>query len=102
MKVYCPLCSWAPGPHDRWMCVPQCRTVWNTFETNGKCPGCGRRWTETCCLACARWSPHEDWYHDDEPGESDEEADRREQPRRLPRQVPQQVPELVPSPADRA
>ena len=82
MKIYCPRCAWAPGPHDRWMCLPACGTVWNTFETGGKCPGCGRRWTETCCLACVRWSPHEDWYHDDTETDEQDAAERDDVARR--------------------
>ena len=91
MKIYCPRCAWEPGPHDRWMCLPECGTVWNTFETGGKCPGCGRRWTETCCLACARWSPHEDWYHDDETGADERDAAAEETRRRRVRPQPVEV-----------
>jgi hypothetical protein len=49
------------------MCRPSCGTVWNTFETRGRCPGCGYQWTRTVCLACQRISPHLDWYAPDEP-----------------------------------
>lgn len=95
MKIYCPLCSWAPGPYDRWVCLSECGMVWNTFETNGKCPRCRRRWTETCCLACVRWSPHEDWYHDDDETAADEDAERRERPERRPVHVPRQPAEVT-------
>lgn len=89
MKIYCPLCAWAPGPDDRWVCVSSCAMVWNTFETNGKCPRCRRRWTETCCLACGRWSPHEDWYHDtDADADSDDAEERIWRERPEPVEVP--------------
>ena len=73
MKIYCPLCEWAPGAHDRWMCAPPCGMLWNTFETGGRCPRCAKQWHHTQCLACARWSRHEDWYHDDVPDETEVE-----------------------------
>jgi hypothetical protein len=53
------------------MCVSQgppefftggCGTVWNTFDTRGRCPGCSHQWTWTRCFACDGWSPHDDWY----------------------------------------
>jgi len=34
---------------------------WNTFETRGACPACGRAWRETQCR-CLAWSPHDEWY----------------------------------------
>ena len=67
MKIYCPLCEYEPRASDRWMCAPGCGEVWNTFETRGRCPGCHKRWRETCCPACGRWSPHDDWYHEETP-----------------------------------
>ncbi|MFL5581944.1 MAG: hypothetical protein ACJ8AO_16365 [Gemmatimonadaceae bacterium] len=66
-KIYCPHCEWAPSASDRWACVPGCSTVWNTFETRARCPGCGKRWRVTQCLACWVISLHEDWYHDETP-----------------------------------
>ena len=65
-RIRCPRCAWRPGREDRWICLPACGTVWNTFETGGRCPGCGHRWADTKCLRCRRWSRHADWY---EPGE---------------------------------
>lgn len=61
-RIRCPRCAWQPRRRDRWICVPECGTSWNTFDTRGRCPGCGRQWLETACLACGRWSPHLDWY----------------------------------------
>ena len=62
-RVRCPRCGWEPGKHDKWMC--HCLHAWNTFETRGVCPACGRRWEETQCPRCLAWSRHEDWYVED-------------------------------------
>ncbi len=70
-RIYCPRCEWAPGPHDRWMCAPGCNTVWNTFETRARCPGCAKQWRITQCLLCHARSLHEDWYHDETPAADD-------------------------------
>jgi hypothetical protein len=80
-SIYCPKCEWAPGPHDRWMCHPGCLTVWNTFETRARCPGCQKQWQVTACLRCHAFSPHEDGYHDrDEvPEHADDAFDREEE-----------------------
>ena len=59
-RIRCPACGWAPGRHDRWACT--CLHVWNTFDTGGVCPACGREWAETQCPRCGSWSPHFDWY----------------------------------------
>ena len=62
IKIYCPKCQWEPTPSSRWQCV--CRCVWNTFDTGGVCPDCGKAWEETACPACHRFSPHRSWYHE--------------------------------------
>ena len=77
-RIHCPRCAWAPSPHDRWECRPGCRTVWNTFETRGRCPGCAKRWLVTVCLACVVSSLHEHWYHD-EGSDADRWSDAEEQ-----------------------
>ena len=59
-RIRCPRCGWEPGRGDRWMC--SCLHLWNTFETGGVCPACGRQWQETQCPRCHAWSPHSDWY----------------------------------------
>jgi hypothetical protein len=69
--IRCPLCAWRPTPASRWCCIciqtPEpffvgCGTDWNTFETRGRCPGCGHQWQWTSFLRCAQWSLHERWY----------------------------------------
>ncbi len=70
-RIYCPRCDWKPSAGDRWMCVPGCHTVWNTFETRARCPGCSKQWRITVCLACLVNSLHEHWYHDEQ-----QDADR--------------------------
>jgi hypothetical protein len=64
-EVSCPRCGWRPLPHHRWICGPVrggCGTVWNTFTTRAVCPGCGKRWCDSACLACLRVSQHDAWY----------------------------------------
>jgi hypothetical protein len=69
--IRCPLCAWQPEPSSRWSCEPMyspeppfqgCGTVWNTFVTHGRCPGCSHQWSWTSCLRCQGWSLHLDWY----------------------------------------
>jgi hypothetical protein len=63
VKIFCPKCEWVPQPSDLWMCESPCGHLWNTFETGGVCPQCGRNWEDTQCLRCQAWSRHADWYH---------------------------------------
>ena len=60
VKIECPKCTWEPTPDSRWQC--SCGHIWNTFDTAGRCPSCGKQWKDTCCLSCHEWSPHIDWY----------------------------------------
>jgi hypothetical protein len=71
--IRCPLCSWRPSPTSRWSCscigTPEpyfesCGTVWNTFSTGGRCPGCQHLWRWTTCLQCQEPSLHVDWYEE--------------------------------------
>jgi hypothetical protein len=73
-RIRCPLCRWCPRKSSRWFCAdcdaPEffyggCGTLWNTFETGGKCPTCQYQWRWTSCLNCRGWSLHEDWYKND-------------------------------------
>jgi len=63
--VSCPKCGWEPDETCRWMC-DECRTKWNTFETNATCPGCGKVFIDTQCLrsrsGCGQMSLNADWY----------------------------------------
>jgi hypothetical protein len=70
-RIRCPACKWQPQASSRWTCFDAdgtehsqggCWTEWNTFDTRGKCPGCGHQWIRTTCLRCAVHSLHEDWY----------------------------------------
>ena len=72
--VRCPLCHWRPDANNRWRCecngTPEpffhsCGTVWNTFLTGGRCPGCDHQWQWTSCLRCEQASPHQEWYGSD-------------------------------------
>jgi hypothetical protein len=72
-RVRCPLCVWRPPESSRWCCLrtpsPEgffggCGTMWNTFSTRGRCPGCRYQWRWTKCLRCSGWSRHEDWYEE--------------------------------------
>src|SRR5262245_29512420 len=56
-QIRCPGCAWVPHAADVWSCV--CGWAWNTFDTQGRCPGCGQVWAETECLRCARIYPHQ-------------------------------------------
>ena len=69
--ILCPKCSWRPSRSSRWCCdcdgTPEppfdsCGTVWNTFDTRGRCPGCRHQWQWTTCLECEVASRHETWY----------------------------------------
>jgi hypothetical protein len=78
-RIRCPLCSWQPKPTSVWCCsclstpepfFPACGTVWNTFSTRGRCPGCSHQWKWTTCLRCGNYSIHEDWYEESRSGGS--------------------------------
>ena len=64
LEIACPKCNWEPDGGDHWQC--SCGHEWNTFETTGKCPNCGKVWRDTKCPpvpgGCNQWSPHVDWY----------------------------------------
>ena len=66
IRIRCPKCEWEPDGGPYWEC--DCGTRWNTFDTMGTCPRCGRKWHDTQCPGpffpggCGAWSPHDDWY----------------------------------------
>jgi hypothetical protein len=70
-RIRCPKCRWQPERASTWVCwsgpgpeppFASCGTAWHTFDTGGRCPGCGHQWQWTTCLSCGEWSPHLDWY----------------------------------------
>lgn len=70
-RIRCPLCDWRPTPASTWCCFGEgtpeppfewCGTIWNTFTTHGRCPGCRHQWQWTSCLRCGGFSLHDDWY----------------------------------------
>jgi len=72
-RIRCPLCGWQPTPSSMWCChvsrTPEpffegCGTMWNTFSTRGRCPGCAHQWRWTTCLRCEGWSLHDEWYEE--------------------------------------
>jgi len=64
IKITCPKCNWEPDGGEYWAC--DCGHQWNTFDTAGRCPSCGKQWEQTQCVVhhggCTEWSPHIDWY----------------------------------------
>lgn len=69
IRISCPRCDWEPDDACRWVCTV-CNTHWNTFETRGVCPACGKVHEETQCFrrkgGCGEVSPHADWYEETE------------------------------------
>jgi hypothetical protein len=65
IHIYCPKCMWEPDGKPYWQC--SCGTVWDTFSTGARCPGCKKVWEKTQCIAhaggCNAFNPHLDWYH---------------------------------------
>lgn len=68
-RIRCPKCAWQSRKESRWSCGEPCFCLWNTFDTAGRCPRCNRVWLHTCCLSCSQWSPHLEWYEQDEPSQ---------------------------------
>src|SRR5687767_9384303 len=63
LPIACPQCSYHPSTEDRWMCAPDgCGTLWDTFATAARCPGCNAQFLWTVCPVCGRTSPHQAWY----------------------------------------
>jgi hypothetical protein len=78
VRIRCPKCDWEPDGKPRWACSV-CKTRWNTFETKGQCPACGKIYTETSCSStgggCGESSPHSEWYeYYNEPVKSENEG----------------------------
>ncbi|MEO5684127.1 MAG: hypothetical protein ABIQ88_15900 [Chitinophagaceae bacterium] len=64
IQICCPKCAWQPDGQPYWQC--SCGTVWDTFSTGARCPGCGKVWQYTQCIqhagGCHSRSPHLNWY----------------------------------------
>lgn len=60
--IRCPSCKWRPSKTDLWGCFPGCGYSWNTFQTRGECPSCGKKWAKTQCRKCGVWHDHDAWY----------------------------------------
>src|SRR5215472_9279659 len=52
----CPTCNTAPPIGNYWKCS-QCQQSFDTFQTQGACPSCGRQFAVTACLDCRRVHP---------------------------------------------
>src|SRR6202000_964871 len=67
IRVSCPKCGWEPDDTCKWMC-DVCQTRWNTFDTHGRCPGCGKVFIDTQCSkrrgGCGQMSLNADWYEE--------------------------------------
>ena len=65
LRIRCPKCDWEPDEKALWVC-DVCNTKWNTFETHGCCPTCGKVFEDTMCSrrrgGCGQMSPNADWY----------------------------------------
>ena len=66
-EILCPKCNWKPDGGFHWQCT--CFCVWNTFDTNARCPSCSKIWRDTQCPpgdsgGCGAWSDHLNWYQD--------------------------------------
>jgi len=65
IHISCPKCGWEPDDTCTWVC-DVCQTKWNTFDTHGRCPGCGKVFIDTQCSkrrgGCGEMSLNKDWY----------------------------------------
>src|ERR1700730_3505228 len=56
----CPKCKAAPPVGGFWMCG-QCRTSFDTFQTQAICPNCAAQFAVTKCLDCGGVHPMGEW-----------------------------------------
>lgn len=59
-RIRCPKCDWEPDGQPYWQC--HCGCVWDTFQTQARCPSCNFRHEKTQCISCDELSLHIDWY----------------------------------------
>jgi hypothetical protein len=57
----CPRCYQAPPRGRHWVC-DECETRFDTFETRGKCPGCGAWFLDTACPHCHESNHIDRWF----------------------------------------
>jgi Zn-dependent protease len=57
----CPNCGEAPPRGEFWQCG-HCGTKFDTFETRGRCGGCGAWYLETACPRCGVSRHVDSWY----------------------------------------
>jgi predicted amidophosphoribosyltransferase len=60
MNPMCPTCLWEPPAQTAWSC-DHCSVKFNTFKTNGVCPGCGKPKNKLGCPVCKRATAYDDW-----------------------------------------
>jgi Zn-dependent protease len=56
----CPSCGAVPRVYPFWMCG-HCRTKFDTFETNARCPKCEATFELTRCIECGQAHPLSAW-----------------------------------------
>jgi Zn-dependent protease len=56
----CPSCKQSPLVGQWWLC-PTCKSKFDTFAHNGKCPSCGKDFPTTQCPNCKTASPFARW-----------------------------------------
>jgi len=56
----CPVCQTAPPLGTFWTC-PNCRTIFDTFASEGVCPQCASQFASIRCLDCGRMSSVNQW-----------------------------------------
>jgi len=59
-NMECPLCHANPPRGIFWNCS-LCKTPFDTFESEAKCPNCHRAYAQTACPECGKLSPFADW-----------------------------------------
>jgi Zn-dependent protease len=59
-NAFCPFCREHPPQAPLWSCP--CGSRFDTFQTGGNCPACGRTYQTTMCPFCAQLSPLHLWF----------------------------------------
>jgi Zn-dependent protease len=56
----CPSCKTSPPRGEFWICA-QCRTAFDTFQTQAVCPNCAAEFAVTKCIDCGQPHPMTEW-----------------------------------------